>query len=89
MGTPKPLARSSAISDKEGTEDEEAMEIYTEFRKAANKGKWGMSDRKWKTLNINYILRRMEVLTLFSMCEFDVVRLWKRNRAIWSELLEA
>ena len=30
MGTPKPLARSSAISGKESTKNEEAMEMYTE-----------------------------------------------------------
>lgn len=29
IGTPKPLARSYAISGTEGIEDEQAMEIYT------------------------------------------------------------
>ena len=40
MGTPKPLARSSAISDTESKENDEAMEVYTKWMQDAKKGKW-------------------------------------------------
>ena len=41
MGTQKPLARSSAISNKEGTKDEEAIKMYTLQMKDAKKRKTG------------------------------------------------
>ena len=48
MGTPKPLARSSAMSDTEGTEDKEAMCVYKEKRKDATNGNRGMAGKREK-----------------------------------------
>ena len=53
MGTPKPLARSSAMSDTEGTKDEKTMYIKKEWTEVAKKGNQGTARKKGKNLNIN------------------------------------
>ena len=53
MGTPKPLARSSAMFDTESTEDEVTMCIYKEERKDAKKENRGTAGKKGKTLTMN------------------------------------
>jgi hypothetical protein len=52
IGTPKPLARSSAMSDTEGTKDVEAMYIK-KIDEGCQKGNRATAGKKGKTLNIN------------------------------------